>query len=131
MKKTVLIFSMLAINISAFAQEMTCLEKLLPFNRYTGLHLVTKDEWTDGKENFDADSMKSALSYLVNSKLFCKSSEVVIKVFPVCTQHVADLPQSLTCFAYTNLGYFVASRDNARNVSFIFSKDRRFSEPTN
>lgn len=115
-------------SLSAFAQELTCLDKLLPYNRHSGVHIVTKDEWSDGKEVFDADSMKSVMTFLTNSKLLCKSGEVVIKVLPVCAQTIADIPQSNTCFAFTNLGYFVASRDNSRNVSFIFSKDKRFSE---
>lgn len=115
-------------SLSSFAQELTCLDKLLPYNRHSGLHLVTRDEWTDGKETFDADSMKGAMTFLVNSKLLCKTGEVVIKVLPVCSQTIADLPQSITCFAFTNVGYFVSSRDNSRNVSLIFSKDKRFSE---
>ena len=124
------IFGLLFIllSVSAYAQELTCLDKLLPYNRYSGAHIVMKDEWTDGKETFDADSMKNAMNFLVNSKLLCKTGEVVIKVFPVCALTIADLPQSNTCFAFTNLGYFVASRDNFRNISFIFSKDKKFSE---
>lgn len=118
-------------SLSAFAQELTCLDKLLPYNRYSGVHIVMRDEWADGKETFDADSMKNAMNFLVNSKLLCKSGEMVIKVLPVCALTIADLPQSNTCFAFTNLGYFVASRDNSRNISFIFSKDKKFSEPQN
>jgi hypothetical protein len=127
MKKIIGLLILLT-SFQTFAQELTCLDKLLPYNRHSGVHLVTKDEWTDGKETFDADSMKTALTFLVNSKLLCKTNEVVIKVLPVCSLTIADLPQSNTCFAFTNVGYFVASRDNSRNVSFIFSKDKKFSD---
>lgn len=115
------------LSLSVFAQEMTCLDKLLPYNKHSGLHLVTRDEWNDGKEFLDAEGTKSALSYLTNSKLLCKSGEVVIKVSPVCSPVLPDITQSNTCFVFTNLGYFIASRDNGRNVNFIFSKDKRFS----
>lgn len=127
--KTLFGLMLVLTSLSAFAQELTCLDKLLPYNRYSGVHIVMRDEWTDGKEVFDADSMKNAMNFLTNSKLLCKTGEVVIKVQPVCALTIADLPQSNTCFAFTNLGYFVASRDNSRNISFIFSKDKKFSEP--
>jgi hypothetical protein len=112
----------------SFAQQITCLDKLLPYNRYSGLHQLTKDEWTDGKNTIDAETTKTVVTFLTNSKLLCRQGEVVIKVHPVCSQTVADLPQSNTCFVYTNLGYFIVSRDNGTNVNFIFSKDKRFSE---
>ncbi|WP_408098666.1 hypothetical protein ACJVC5_07070 [Peredibacter sp. HCB2-198] len=130
MKKLLILITVFVLHATqAFAQEMTCLDKLMPYNRHSGLHQLTKDEWNDGKETMDAESAKIALLTLVNAKLLCKPNEVAIKVFPVCSSIVADLTQSTTCFAYTNLGYFVISRDNGRNVNFIFSKDKRFSEP--
>lgn len=128
MKKSFLGLFVLLFSTLSFASEITCLDKLLPFNRHSGLHQVTKDEWTDGKNTLDAETVKTAVHFLTNSKLLCRSGEVVIKVFPVCNQTIADLPQSNTCFVYTNLGFFVVSRDNGTNVNFIFSKDKRFSE---
>lgn len=112
----------------SFAQELTCMDKLLPYNRHSGLHQVTKDEWTDGKNTLDPEIVRTAVTFLTNSKLLCRQGEVVIRVHPVCNQAIADIPQSNTCFVFTNLGYFVVSRDNGTNVNFIFSKDRRFSE---
>lgn len=129
MKKALIIFIALTLSATAFAQEMTCLDKLLPFNRYSGLHQLVKEEWTDARDGLDAESAKAAVTFLVNSKLLCKTNEMVIKVDPVCTSTVADLPQSNSCFIFTNLGYFTATRDLGRNVNFIFTKDRRFAEP--
>lgn len=129
MKKAFIVFIAFTLSATAFAQEMTCLDKLLPFNRYSGLHQLVKEEWTDAKEGLDAESARTAVTFLANSKLLCKTNEMVIKIDPVCTQTVADLPQSVSCFIFTNLGYFVATRDLGRNVNFIFSKDRRFAEP--
>ena len=125
-----MIFSLFiaCLSLSSFAQELTCLDKLLPFNRHSGLHQVLRDEWTDGKEALDAEGAESALKFLTNSKLMCRTGEVTIKLSPFCSQSIADLPQSNTCFIFTNLGYFVLSRDNVRNVNFIFSRDKRFSE---
>lgn len=111
----------------SYAQTMSCLDKLLPYNKHSGLHQITRDEWNDGKEVFDNESAKNALLFLTNSRLLCRADEVIIKVTPSCSLLIADLPQSQTCFAFTNLGYFVISRDNGRNINFIFSKDKRFS----
>lgn len=111
-----------------FAQQMTCLDKLLPYNRHSGLHQLTKEEWTDGLETLSAENAKVAVTFLTNSKLLCKTGEVVIKVDPICSFTVPDLPQSNTCFVFTNVGYFILSRDVGRNTNFIFSKDRRFGE---
>lgn len=129
MNKALIAFIVFTLNLSAFAQEMTCLDKLLPYNKHSGLHLITRDEWNDGKEMLDSEGAKNVLAYLTNSRLLCKGHEVVIKVSPVCTPILPDLTQSNTCFIFTNLGYFIATRDNGRNVNFIFSKDKRFAEP--
>ena len=115
-------------SLQAFAQELTCLDKLLPYNRHSGLHLLTKDEWHDGKDVLDAEGVTKAITFLTNSKLLCKSGEVTIKIAPVCGLTVADIPQSNTCFAFTNVGYFTVTRDNGRNLNFVFNKDKRFSE---
>lgn len=129
MNKALIAFIVFTLNLTAFAQEMTCLDKLLPYNKHSGLHLITRDEWNDGKEMLDSEGAKNVLAYLTNSRLLCKGHEVVIKVSPVCTPILPDLTQSNTCFIFTNLGYFIATRDNGRNVNFIFSKDKRFAEP--
>jgi hypothetical protein len=128
MNRMILSIFIFCLSLSSFAQELTCLDKLLPFNRHSGLHQVLRDEWSDGKEALDAEGAESVLKFLTNSKLLCRTGEVVIKLAATCSQTVADLPQSNTCFIFTNLGYFVLSRDNVRNVNFIFSRDKRFSD---
>ena len=128
MNRVIFSVFILGLSLSSFAQELTCLDKLLPFNRHSGLHQVLRDEWTDEKEALDAEGAESVLKFLTNSKLLCRTGEVVVKLAATCSQTVADLPQSNTCFIFTNLGYFVLSRDNVRNVNFIFSRDKRFSE---
>jgi hypothetical protein len=127
MKKSLVLLTLI-ISFSGLAQEMTCLDKLLPFNRHSGLHQVTKDEWTDGKENFDAESVRAALTFLTNSKLLCKTGEVGIRMQPECSNIITDIPQSLTCFVYTNVGHFTVTRDSVRNLNFIFTRDRRFAD---
>lgn len=119
----------LTLGLSVEAQSLTCLNKLLPYNKHSGLHQLTRDEWNDEKEQLDAEGARSALTFLVNSRLLCKSGEVVIKIAPHCGVLLPDIPQSQSCFIFTNLGYFIVSKDNGRNVNFIFSKDKRFSEP--
>lgn len=117
---------LLLFSVTSLAQEMSCLDRLLPFNRHSGLHMVTRDEWNDGKENLNVENVTLALRFLINSKLLCQPNEVTIRVEAICNQAIADLPQSNSCFVFTNLGYFVATRDAGRNVNFIFSKDKRF-----
>ncbi len=128
MKRMIFGIFILSFSLSSFAQELTCLDKLLPFNRHSGLHQVLRDEWTDGKEVLDTEGAESAVKFLTNSKLLCRSGEVIIKLAATCSLTIADLSQSNTCFVFTNLGYFVLSRDNVRNINFIFSRDKRFSE---
>ena len=118
-------------SFGAFAQELTCLDKLLPYSRFSGLHHLSREEWNDGKDYLDTDNSRLALNSLVGGKLFCRTGEVLIKISPVCQTLLPDLPQSNVCYIHTNLGYFVLSRDSGRNVNFIFSKDRRFSGSTN
>lgn len=130
MKKFTILFVLLVFQLSAYAQQMTCLDKLLPYNRFSGVHFIAREEWHDGKDVLDAEGAKHALAYLINSKLLCKSNEVVIKIQPECQTIIADLPQSQTCFLFTNVGHFTISKDTARNVGLIFSKDRSFSEAT-
>lgn len=117
----------LLFSTAGFAQ-VTCLDKLLPSSRYSGLHHMTRDEWNDGKDVLDAESARAALTFLTNSKLLCGPKDVVIKVEAECTSVIKDIPQSNTCFVFTNLGYFILSRDTGRNVNFIFTKDKSFSE---
>ena len=88
--------------------------------------MVTRDEWNDGKEGLDIDNVTAVLNFLVNSKLLCREGEMEIRLAPVCGTTVADLPQSNTCFVFSNLGYFIVSRDPGRNVNFIFSRDKLF-----
>jgi hypothetical protein len=128
MYKAIFSIFILGLSVTSFAQELTCLDKLLPYNRHSGLHQALRDEWTDGKEALDAEGAESALKFLTNSKLMCRTGEITIKLAPHCSQTIADLPQSNTCFVFTNVGYFVLTRDNVRNVNFIFSRDKMFSE---
>lgn len=118
----------LLFSLTTQAQSLTCLNKLLPYNKHSGLHQLTREEWNDEKESLDPEAARSALNFLITSRLLCKSSEVVIKVQPTCAPLLADFVQSQSCFVFTNLGYFILSKDNGRNVNFIFSKDKRFAE---
>lgn len=127
MKKMCVGLLLLITSVSSFAQGMTCLEKLLPYSRFSGLHTVSKEEWYDGKEVLDSEGAKAAITFLIHSKLFCQPGESIIKIEPVCSQQIEDIQQSQSCFVYTNLGHFVLNRDNGRNINFIFTRDKRFS----
>lgn len=130
MKKLILAAVLVLSSASTFAQEMTCLNKLLPYSRYSGLHQLSKEEWTNGKDGLDEESAKSAFTALVGGKLMCKTGEIQIKIQPDCKPLLADIPQSNICYLHTNLGYFFISKDSGNTVNFIFSKDKRFSDLT-
>ena len=118
----------LASSVTGFSQDITCLNKLLPYNRHSGLHQLASDEWPHAKDYLDSELVTLSLNYLTQSKLFCRNGEMVIKIHPICTSIIPDITQSNTCFAYTNLGYFVISKDNNKNINFIFNRDKRYSE---
>jgi len=129
MYKFLIVAFIASIFSSAFAQELTCLDKLLPNNRYSGTHQVMKEEWSDDSTELNNVNGKAVLTYLLGSKLFCKDHEYKIVIDPFCTKLGADLPKSNTCFAHTSLGYFVFTRDLGKNTSFIFSRDKTYAEP--
>ncbi len=127
MKKLILLLTLTA-SFSSIATEINCLDKLLPVQRTSGVHQLSREEWEDGRDVFDAEGAKASLSYLVNSKLLCRQNEVVIKVEPTCSQIAADIQQSFSCFVFTNLGYFIITRDISRTNNFIFTKNKSHSE---
>lgn len=130
MKKIAIILCIITLHASAKGQELTCLDKLLPFNRNSGLHQVTKSEWNEGKEILDAEIARAALLFLTDSKLLCKTNEVQLRIYPTCSNIIADIHQSNTCFVFTNVGYFTITRDHAKNINFIFTRDKSYAEPS-
>jgi hypothetical protein len=128
MKKISLIAIISLFSFSIFAQELTCLNKLLQYSRHSGLHQLSKEEWSDGKDYLDAEGARSAYVSLTGGKLMCKTGEIEIKIEPVCQQIIADLAASNVCYLFSTLGYFIISKDSKSNVNFIFSKDKRFTD---
>lgn len=128
MKKFATAFFVSFMSVSTFAQELTCLDKLLPFSRHSGLHMLTKEEWNDGSEFLSAENALVAFNTLLSRKLLCKTGEVAVAIQPTCQPLLADVPQSNVCYLHTNVGYFVLSRDNGKNVNFIFSRDKTFTD---
>jgi hypothetical protein len=125
----ILIFIFMVLSLPLFAQSIPCQDKLLLYNRTSGAHLLTKNEWNDGgKDALDSDSALSAFRTLIINKLMCLESEITVKIAPACQTFLVDIPQSTTCYLFTSLGYFFISKDMGRNVNFVFSKDKRFPE---
>jgi hypothetical protein len=118
----------LIMSLSSVAQEMSCLDKLLPYNKFSGSHVLNRDEWPESREALDPEISKRALTYLISSKLLCKQDAVSIKLEPVCSLIDMNQVQSQSCFIYTNVGFFVLNRDNGRNINLIFNRDKRFSD---
>lgn len=112
-------------TLPAVAQEITCLDKLLPNSRYSGLHHLNKEDWSDRSPVFNPEVVKLAFKALTEVKLLCKSGEIFMTIDPVCQPLLADVPESHNCFLSTNLGHFFVSRDAGKNINFIFNKDKR------
>jgi hypothetical protein len=113
------------VSSSAFAQEMTCLDKLLPFNRHSGVHQITKEQCSVCSDTLDSAGARKALNSLIISRLFCRENEVQLTMEPMCDVVSADIPDSNVCYVKTNLGHFFITKDRARNFNIIFSKSAR------
>lgn len=130
MKKMAFALLVIFFSLSIKAQQLTCLDKLLPVSRHSGLHQLSREEWNDGKDGLDSTNVVAAFNSLTGGKLFCRPGEIQIKVQPICQLVITDIPQSNVCYLHTDLGYFVVSRDNGKTVNFIFSKDKTYANPT-
>ena len=128
MKKALIKIVFLLFSTSVLAQEITCLDKLLPYSRHSGLHQISKEEWNYDNEPLDGAGAMLAFKALVIGKLLCVPGEVKVKVDPICQPVIKDITQSNVCFLFTNIGYFFVTRDNGKNTNFIFSRDKKFSE---
>lgn len=113
-----------ALSFSVIAQEMTCLDKLLPYNRHSGVHMLTREQCSGCVDVLNKDSAKMALKTLLNSRLFCNESDVTLTLDPICDFVSRDIPESNVCYLKTNLGYFFISKDYARNFTFIFTRNK-------
>ncbi len=113
-----------AFSFSVMAQGLTCLDKLLPFNRHSGVHMLTREQCSTCADVLTKDSAKLALKTLLNSRLFCSETDVILSMDPVCDLVARDLPDSQICFVKTNLGHFFISKDYARNFNFIFTREK-------
>lgn len=123
--KTFFIALLMVVSFNSFAQSMSCLQKLLPYNNNSGVHQVVKEEWDLGKDSLDSEAATKAMRFLTNSKLFCRDNEISVTIDSVCSQVLSDVPESLVCYLQTNLGHFVITKDRMRNLNFIFSRDKK------
>lgn len=120
---------MVLLQVTAAAANITCLDKLLPFSRHSGVHQLSRQEWNDGQSTLNPNAALAAIRSLTEVKLLCNSSEINVVVQPVCNKVIQDQDSSLVCFLFTNLGYFIIAKDGARTTNIIFSRDTRFSSP--
>jgi hypothetical protein len=113
---------MCLLTSTSMAANLSCIDKLLPSSRYSGTHQLSKQEWSDGKNELDPVAARQAIQALVFSKLLCKQSELSLTLEPSCSHMLADRDDSHVCYAETNLGYFFLTKDQGRTVNFIFSR---------
>ncbi len=122
--KLILVLVLSIFPFALLAQGLTCLDKLLPFNRHSGVHILTREHCSGCMDTLTKDSAKFALKILLNSRLFCHEGDVTLSMEPVCELVSRDLPESSVCFVKTNLGYFFISKDYAKNFNVIFTREK-------
>jgi hypothetical protein len=122
MRAIVWSYLLLAAPLYASSPRLSCIDKLLPTNRFSGLHQLTRQEWNDGKNELDPTAARQAVTAVLYSKLLCKQDEINITIEPNCMLVVADRETSNVCYVESNLGFFFITKDSGRNVNFIFSR---------
>jgi len=124
MKKIFVLVASL-VSLSAFAQ-MRCVDKLLPIPRPSAGHQLASTEWVPGAGvGMSPEEAQRAVNALVFGKLLCRNQEIEFPIPPSCGQVDATIPDSLVCYASSNLGHFVLTKDSAKNVQIIFNKAKR------
>jgi hypothetical protein len=108
--------------VLAGVPKLSCIDKLLPSNRFSGLHQLTRQEWNDGKSELDPVAARQAVSALLYSKLLCKHDEINLTIEPSCGHILVDRDTSHTCYVESNLGYIFLTKDSGKNINFIFSR---------
>ena len=121
------IFALLVTN--SFAQEIRCLDKLLPFPRPSANHQLSKIDWTPSQEKLGPQEAKLALESLLYGKLFCSVKEIEIKSEAICHELLEGVGTTSVCVVSTNLGNFIVNKDYQNNANFTFLKDKNAFAP--
>jgi len=114
----------LLVSTSTFAQ-LRCADKLIPVPTPSAHHQLTSAEWTPGSDVITDVDVLRALNSFVFGKLLCRTSEIEFPTMPTCAQVDATIPESLVCYASSNLGHFVISQDAGKNLHIVFHKVKR------
>ncbi len=114
----------LLVSTSTFAQ-LRCADKLIPLPLPSAHHQLSTAEWTPGSDIITDVDAQRALNSFVFGKLLCRSNEIEFPTMPTCSQVDATIPESLVCYANSNLGHFIISQDAAKNLHIVFHKVKR------
>jgi hypothetical protein len=110
--------------VSTYAQEIRCIDKILPFPRPSAVHQLSKNDWTPSQEKLAPAEARIALESLLFGKLLCRSQEIEIKSEALCKDLIEAVATTSTCIIVTSLGNFTINKDYQNNANFIFIKDK-------
>jgi hypothetical protein len=113
---------LLLLSSVSYAQEILCIDRLLPIPRPSATHQLAYNDWTGAPGALNSDSAKLALEALVFEKLFCESSDIEFSTTVNCQQLDPNRITSTTCYSASSLGQFVLTKDGAQNVNIIFHR---------
>ena len=117
-----IILLLISLYIQTVFGQIECIDKLLPYSRTSANHHIDQNEWMPSGSDFDSVNARIALNSLVGGKLLCKQDEFHITLDPVCKSLITDVPESIVCYAESNLGTFLMNIDSFQNVNFTFRK---------
>lgn len=112
------------ISSSAFAQ-LRCLDKLLPLPRFSAPHQLSAGEWKPGTgPTIDYEDARRAINSLLFGKLLCRDDEIEQYTNGNCFEPDPFYPDLITCYHYTNVGFFIVTQDSQKNANIIFHRVR-------
>ena len=121
----ILVLVMITINFAS-AQEVRCIDRLLPMPRPSATHQLSSNDWTGNNTTLNSEDARNALRALVFDRYFCNAEEIEIENNINCQQMDLNQNSSMTCYLTTSLGQFVLTKDSVQNVNIIFHRGRRF-----
>ncbi len=112
------------LSTSAWAQ-LRCVDKLLPLPRFSAPHQLSSGEWRPGTEpTLVYEAAQRAINSLLYEKLLCRDDEIEQYTNGACFELDPFYPDLVTCYHYTNVGYFVVTQDSQKNANIIFHRVR-------
>jgi len=117
--------AMIFLMSSPLWAQRRCVDKLLPLPRLSAPHQLSSGEWRPGAEPaLVYEAAKRAINSLLFEKLLCTDDEIEQYTNGGCFEVDPFYPELITCYHYTNVGYFIVTQDSQKNANIIFHRVR-------